>query len=110
MLIESSKLRQRITVQRKEMTRDGFGDPAVSWVDVATLWAEVVDRSGKQVYETEQQIDTAYTRIRIRYRNDIMPQMRVVYRGEFYEIQAVLDINGHSDFIELTCQRGANEG
>ena len=110
MLISSNKLRQRITVQRKNRVRDAFGDPVVEWVDVAILWAEVVDRSGKQVYDTEQDIDAVYTRVRIRMRSGIEPQMRVVYNGVFLEIQSVMDLNGRGDFLELVCQRGVNDG
>jgi SPP1 family predicted phage head-tail adaptor len=110
MLIAASKLRHRITVQRKDRIRDAFGDPVVQWTDVCTVWAEVVDRTGKQVYDTEQDIDAVTTRVRIRFRTDIEPQMRVVYNGNFYEIHAVMDLNGRGDFIELVCQRGVNDG
>lgn len=110
MLITSAKLRQRIKVQRREDVRDAFGGVANSWVDVATLWAEVLDRSGKQIYNTDQQLNEVYTRIRIRFRRDVHPEMRVVFGGKNYDISSVLDLTGDGSFIELMCLRGASDG
>lgn len=110
MLIESGKLRQRVTVQRRDVTQNEFGEQATTWATVATLWAEVVDRSGSQIFKAEQQINETHTRVRIRYRADITPAMRVVYRGVNYDVAAVLDLTGDRNFLELTCVRGKNDG
>lgn len=111
--MQAGKLNKRIAIQQKISARDAAGGDVYEWQnihDTPTVWAEKVDRSGLQGFESGQDLSKVTARFRIRYREDIEPSMRVVYKDKFYAIQYVLDLTGTHDFIELMCETGANDG
>lgn len=84
-------LRHRITIQRPIHGVDTHGGPTVAyWDDVATVWASLDALRGTEFFAAQQIQSNVTVRIRIRYRADIMPDMRVLYRNTVYGIEAIL--------------------
>ena len=97
-------LRHRVTIQQYGITRDDFGAEVPDWMPLATVWASVEDLAGKEYFAAQQVNAEVSTRIRIRYRGDIKPQMRVVYGARVLDIQAVLDPEGRRRELQLMCK------
>ena len=38
-MIPIGEFRERLTIQQKDVTRNGIGDEVATWSDVATTWA-----------------------------------------------------------------------
>lgn len=88
MALEVGKLDRRITIQSATTAPDAYGEPIETWSDLATLWAQVVPLGGREFFEARQVNAEQTVRFRIRYRADITREMRVIYDGLTYGIEA----------------------
>lgn len=102
--MRAGQLRTRVKVQQQSATQDEAGQPVLTWADYATLWADVKQNSGMSMVRGDTDVSVVRASIRIRYRNDITPAMRVLAGTTVYQIQAVLpDVAGH-EYTDLVCQ------
>jgi len=111
MAVAAGKLRHRIAIEELKETRSDYGEVVREWVPVANVWAQVVPQSGKEFVAAQAIQAQVDTRITIRYRDDITPKHRVVYRSHIYDIRAVLpDDDSGLEHMTLMCQSGVNDG
>lgn len=111
--MDAGKLNRRITIQQPATTRGGSGGAAVAWADwKKDIWAKVIPLSGNERRVTDHggEIAEARTEFIIRYRAGVDETMRVLYKGKFYNIKHVKDVNDDHDIIVLTCDTGVNDG
>ena len=108
MAIEAGRLRERITLQRKSVTRDAVGGEVVTWVEEAVLWAEVAPIRGREYLALRAAQSDVVMRFRLRYRAGVNPAMRVVWNGGEYDIVEAIDVGARRTELELLC-RGAAE-
>ncbi|MDQ7790142.1 MAG: phage head closure protein [Clostridia bacterium] len=72
-------LTRKVRIQRKAVTgKDALNADIIDWVDVATVWAEVIDLSGREFFASQQFNAETTTRVRIWYRPGIDATMRVL--------------------------------
>lgn len=110
-MIRAGDLRHRVTIQQATVTRNEFGEPVETWQDLATVWAEVVDLSGREFIEARQApASEVTTRVRIRYRAGIEPTMRVLHGARVLEIVAVLEPEGRRRELHLMCREVRSGG
>lgn len=100
-MIRSGRLDKRITIQRKTLTDNEYGEPVETWADLVTLWAIYLPARGSERFAAQQQIAEIDTVFRIRYRQNITVTDRIIYNGRTYDIKAVVDMCGRKDGIEL---------
>lgn len=85
-------LDRRITIQRRATTTNAHGESVAAWSTLAaSLPAEVVPLSGREIYAATQDQARAPARFRIRYRSDVTRAMRIVYDGATYDISDVAE-------------------
>jgi SPP1 family predicted phage head-tail adaptor len=104
--MQAGKLSRRVTIQQKATTQDAYGQPVQTWTDVAEVWADIRDMSGKEYFAAQATQNPVQTKITIRYRAGIVPAMRVIYGSDTYNIEAVLGQDKIS--LLLMCSRGLN--
>ena len=102
--MRAGDLRHRVTIQRLVGTRDSYGEVQGSWTDVATVWAAVEPLRGREFLEAQMAQAAATIRVRIRYRADLTPEMRVVYGSQLLNIRAVIDVEGRHRELWLMCE------
>lgn len=112
MALESGKLRHRIQVQRKLESRDPeSGDVIVRWVDFAKLWANVEPVSVREFLSSRATQSEIVARITVRYRDDLLPTMRIQYRGKIYNPEGWLpDKESGLEYMTAPCSAGVNDG
>lgn len=89
--VASGNLRHKVQLQAKQITQDPVtGEMVTTWVTIAQPWAEIVPMSGREFVAAGAEQSEVRGRIVIRYREDVDASMRVVYRGRYYNILAVL--------------------
>lgn len=113
MILEAGSKNFPIVIQQKVTTQTPSGAETSTWQNIPVaheMWAEKVDRSGGQSFGSSQDLNKVFTRFRIDYREDLVEQMRIVCKGRFYNIEAILDLTGNGEFIELMCSTGVNDG
>ena len=105
MLIGGEK--KRITIQQPADTQDAYGAPVPAWSTVTTVWAQVEPLRGSEYLISKQTGAKIDTRFVIRYRVDIYltPKMKVVYDGNDYNIESIININEANKELHLMCNR-----
>jgi SPP1 family predicted phage head-tail adaptor len=89
--MEAGRLLHRVTIQNRVETQDPMtGAIAVTWADVATVWAAVEPLSAREFIAAQATQSQISARITIRYRAGITPKMRAVHGATVYDIAGVL--------------------
>ena len=101
--MRAGRLNKRVTIQSPATGQDATGEPTTGWTDVATVWASIVDVSGREYVAAGGLQNSAQTKIMIRYRSGIVPSMRVVHGSDTFNIEAVLGQDRRS--LLLMCSR-----
>jgi SPP1 family predicted phage head-tail adaptor len=99
----AGQLNQRVTLQSPSATQAANGEPIAGWTDVATVWASIVDVTGREYIAAGGTQNQAQTKIAIRYRAGIVPSMRVLHGAIAYNIETVLGQDKRT--LVLMCSR-----
>ncbi|MEC0248891.1 phage head closure protein [Paenibacillus chitinolyticus] len=104
-------LRHRITLQKKETGTNDEGLPAVQWTDFATVSAAVEPLRGREYFAAAAANAESTVRVRIRYRQGVTSDMRVLYNGRTLEIQSPpIDPNERHRELHLMCREVKGNG
>jgi len=103
-MLSAGRLRHRVTLQSKSVTRDAYGGETVTWVDIATVWAECLPLSGREYLAARAEVAETLIKIRIRWRADVSTTCRAVWEGRNYDIEAALDSGGRHEELMLMCK------
>jgi|688.fasta_scaffold52459_6 SPP1 family predicted phage head-tail adaptor len=90
------RMNERIRIESQSVARDDYGAEVKSWQTFVDVWATVRQMTGTENLRSlaDRTVATLPYRINIRYRADITPKMRVVWRGKALEILSVFDPDG----------------
>lgn len=77
-----------MVIQSMTSTADEYGQ-VTGWQDVDEVWASIEPLRGREFFEAQQVHSELTTRIRLRYRSDVTPDMRIVDGEDVYTIVVV---------------------
>ncbi len=98
----AGKFDRRITLEACHNRTTAAGAVEQVWNTVASAWAELVSSSGGESFGDDQVTAVARAVWKIRYRPNITTAMRVVARGQAYEINDVSEPDRNRDIV-LNC-------
>jgi SPP1 family predicted phage head-tail adaptor len=98
-------LRHRVTIQEKVVTRDAYGEEDFTWADVLTVWGSIEPARGREFLQATAEQVTYDTIIRLRYRDDITPENRILWNGQAYDVRSVVSILEKGRELEVQCIR-----
>jgi SPP1 family predicted phage head-tail adaptor len=104
--LESRGLAHRIILQTPVYSQDSYGQKKIaSWIDVATVWADVRETSGREISREQQQATVTDATIAVRYRGDIETTWRVKWlpSNRVFNITLKRDPNGDRVWLILEC-------
>lgn len=104
--VTASKLRNRIEIQEIVITEDGAGGNTRTWKTIQSVWAMLRQTGGGERYQNDRLTATANFKATIRYRADISPVNRIVYKGLAYQIRSVDNVEFANKFLDLTLENG----
>lgn len=104
--MNSGKLDQRITIQRKTSN-----NPAL-YIDVVTVWAAIKNSYGKEFIEAQAVNLNISKTITIRYKKYLDPGLnknvtkdyRILYKNMFYNIIYIDNIREKKDYMEIALE------
>jgi SPP1 family predicted phage head-tail adaptor len=103
--MRAGNLRHRVTIQSKGTpARNSYGEEVITWATEATVWGAVEPLRGREFLEGKREGAEVTTRIRIRHRDGITPEMRAVWGSHTYDIVSVIDLEGREREIHLMCR------
>jgi SPP1 family predicted phage head-tail adaptor len=105
--MQAGKLNRRVHIERPEIVRSPSGQvKVVGWERVARVWAHIRVANGKEHIASGAEISPLQASFRIRWRAGVTTEMRLIYAGIAYEIDAVLpDLAGHQ-YVDLVATAG----
>jgi SPP1 family predicted phage head-tail adaptor len=103
-------LTDRVQLRRKEMTAEDEGGHATLFVPVSSLWARVRSLSGRQGTSADGRAVEISHAVVLRFRNDVRPGDRIVYRGRNLDVVSAADLNGRRAYLSCTCSETSFTG
>ena len=103
-------LTDRVQLQRRESTAEPEGGHIASFVPVATVWARVRTISGRQGIAADGRAVTMTHSAVLRFRTDLRPGDRIVYRGRNLNIVSAADLNGRRAYLSCVCSETSIAG
>ena len=107
--IQAGQLDQRVTLQGRSVATDANGQDTITWVDVATVWAQCQAVRGREFFAAAQVQQEQTVKVRIRYRADVVQTMRLVWQGRAHDITGVVPV-GRKEMLEIMCLQGVKDG
>ena len=96
-------LDQRITIQIKTVVRGNLGGHDETWATLATVWAQTLDMTGREIFQAKAMGSAATMLITIRYRNDVKADQRILFSdGSLARIEWVRHVT-RKERLELYC-------
>lgn len=113
--ISAGMLTRRIKIQRPSTIKDSVGAPCRSWLDVATVWADIQPLSGKEAVIANRISAELSHQIIVRYQSlfgnpQQMGQMRVLYKARIFNIHSALNEDEKRTQIILLASEGLDDG
>ncbi len=108
-------LTRRIKIQRPSTIKDSVGAPCRSWLDVATVWADIQPLSGKEAVIANRISAELSHQIIVRYQSlfdnpQQVAQMRVLYKARIFNIHSALNEDEKRTQIILLASEGLDDG
>jgi SPP1 family predicted phage head-tail adaptor len=110
----AGKLRHRVDFQTPGEVQDpASGEMVPGWL---TMWARVpasvTPLSARDLIAAQAAQSETSARIMIRYRAGVLPTMRIIYRGEVYDIKgpALPDPDSGLEYLTILVAKGVNDG
>lgn len=107
--MKAGSLNKRVVIYRLvagSPAVDSFGQPNTSWEELDTVWAAVEPLTGREFWAQQQVQSEITSRIRIRYRSDVLVGMKIEYNSRTYVIKYMIDnLEAHRE-LSLMCSEG----
>lgn len=100
-------LRHRVTIEEPVRVSDEAGGAAITWSYVATVWAEIQPKTGREVFESDQLGGRVTHDVRMRYRDGVTPKMRIFHSGRLFDIRFVANVGERSEWLICVCEEVA---
>ncbi len=90
--MSTGDLRHRIRIEKSQRSPDGAGGATLAWHTLAEVWAAVWPRAVTEQFAQDRVAGSATHDIWIRYRPNIVPEMRIRWGTRLFDIRGVIDV------------------
>ena len=104
--MRSGKLDRTLTFQHRTRTVSPAGTVTQAWADFAIVRAELVSRAVTKIDAAFGEADDDVLVFRIRFRDDLTTEHRVVYGDRQLDLKGILEL-GRRRALELRCEAAA---
>jgi len=109
--ITAGQLDQRLTLQSRAAGADVLGQASGAWADVATVWGRARPLRSREIFAAGQTQNVTDVEFTIRWRDDVLPTWRVLWRDVPYDITGQpIDVDGQAQWLELLAATGVRDG
>lgn len=103
--IDPGRLRHRVMLQSRTAAADGQGGEAdEQWSDMARLSVMIETGAAERLVDEDRDGVRAQSMVTLRYRNDVLPGMRFLYRGRVLMIRTVSDPGERFRWLVCACE------
>jgi SPP1 family predicted phage head-tail adaptor len=97
------KLNKLIVLQKKITNQDAELNPIETWLDIGTIWADVLSQTSSKYYKMATINSEIEAIFQIRYRK-LDPHMRISFRQRQYEIIGIENVDENNVEILISCK------
>lgn len=90
-MINSGRMRERVTIQRPTDRQNPFGEATLEWETLGEVWAQVTNISARDYFAAQQAGTLTTHRVLIRFYAGMDAAWRLVWRGRIMEVVSVLE-------------------
>ena len=113
--LRAGQLNRRVTLQRPSNAQDSFGAVQSTWIDVATVWADIQPLSGRELENARRMASEISHQITLRYQTlftdtRAVAAYRARYKGRVFNLHAALNEDEANVLITLLASEGVNDG
>lgn len=104
--MSAGAMRERITIQAPAATDDSYGDSLPTFTDLVTVWAQKVEKTGREIFQSGQVAADQLIIFRTRYLDGftITAKHRVIWRNRTLDItEPPVNTDNHRRTLELRC-------
>lgn len=95
------RLNKRVTIMKKDDTRNALNQKSKGFVDIKTVWASLYPVRGAERYELQKLHEEITWKCYMRYVPDVRADMYLKCEGKTFEIQSVIDVDFEHKMLEL---------
>lgn len=111
MPLDAGLLRHRLVFQSLLRYIDTDGDTVEGWVTAFECWGAVEPLSAREFVSSQAVQSEVVARVTIRYREGVTATMRIVHRGQVFNIAGTLaDKDSGLEYLTLPVSAGVNAG
>ena len=104
------RMDRRITIIKKDVSEgESNEDYLDSWSELSTVWARKEDLRGKEVVAADKVQFMYLTVWSMRKVDGLKADMRIVYKGQVYEIVQISEGEGRERWLDVTTNLLENE-
>ncbi len=113
--ISAGMLTRRIQIQRPSTVKDSLGAPSRTWINVATVWADIQPLSGREAVIANRISAELTHQITLRYQAVFdspqqVAQMRALYKSRIFNIHSALNEDERRTQLILLVSEGLDDG
>ena len=105
-ILRSRRMRHRVLLQSPATVSDGQGGVTTTWQNIATVWAEVKEKTASEYSQANKLTGSVVYEITVRHRADILTATRIVYDSRNLNVTGVTDPTGVKRYLKLNCKDG----
>lgn len=94
-------MHQKITCRAQVLGSISAGEQQESWQDIATVWAEVIAKSGDVTLSARQTHIAATYKIRVRYQDKLLATRNILWQGLAYRVVSLLNPDNRKHILEF---------
>lgn len=102
--INPGELRHRITIQKLNNSQNEYGEASELWEDILNVRAGIYPISGKEFFAAETVNSEITHKVKIRYIEGIMPNMRIKFNNRIFSIESVINFQERNIELQLLCK------
>jgi len=92
--INPGRMRLLIRLEQRTTAKNTAGEPKNEWILVKEVRAEVVRSTGKEIFAAQERQGRVPTLFKLRWRDGIVPQMRIRWGSKLFNILSAIDPDG----------------
>ena len=100
--VTTNDLRERVTIQQATATRDEYNAEILTWSTMATVWARVLERGGREPVLADRPVMLIAYEVTIRDGVTVTHGQRVVWRSKTLNVETVTPLPADG-LIMLRC-------
>lgn len=103
-------MREVVRIDRRSTTQDAVGEPLLSWVPFTPLLRAAIERTpGREIWASSERQGRVPTVFRLRWRDGVLPAMRLVSGDRVFNIVSAIDPDGMRAELVITAEELVEE-